>query len=121
MKKGKIINVLLILGIGMLNLVACVKNDAREAPVVVNPCAGTPGPLFTAVKTLIETRCVGCHNANRVNGGMNWTVDCNIVTNKGRIKVRAVDEGTMPPNGPLPAADKAKITNWINAGGRITD
>jgi hypothetical protein len=52
---------------------------------------------------------------------MNWTVNCNIVTNKARIKVRAVDQGTMPPSGPLSQADKDKINAWINAGGAITN
>jgi hypothetical protein len=27
----------------------------------------------------------------------------------------------MPPSGPLAAADKAIITDWINAGGKLTD
>ena len=92
----------------------------RKAPVV-DPCSGTPGPLFTAVKALVSSKCVGCHNTGRANGGMDFSIDCNIVTNKARIKIRAVDEGTMPPTGTLPATDKAKITNWVNAGGKITD
>ena len=52
---------------------------------------------------------------------MNWQVDCNIVANKARIKVRAVDESSMPPGNPLSAADKKKITDWIAAGGAFTD
>jgi hypothetical protein len=52
---------------------------------------------------------------------MNWTVDCNIVANKARIKVRAVDESSMPPGAPLSAADKKKITDWITAGGEINN
>jgi hypothetical protein len=27
----------------------------------------------------------------------------------------------MPPSMPLSAADKTKITDWINAGGKLTD
>lgn len=96
----------------------------------LNGCTGTTnvtinnaaaGPLFTAVKGLMATNCVSCHNPGNLNGGMNWTVDCNIVQFKDRIKVRAVDQGTMPPTGPLPQSEKDKITNWINAGGRYTD
>ena len=84
-------------------------------------CTGTPGPLFTAVKTLMQANCQSCHNSSNMNGGKDWTVDCNIVANKNRIKARAVDEGTMPPTGPLPQSEKDKITAWINAGGRLTD
>ena len=67
-------------------------------------------------------RCQSCHNNSNQNGGRNWTVDCNIVAGKDRIKVRAVDEGTMPNGGPeLTPAEKNIITNWINAGGRLSD
>jgi uncharacterized membrane protein len=53
---------------------------------------------------------------------MNFETDCSIVNNQARIKVRAVDEGTMPTGGPsLTVSEKAVITNWITAGGRLTD
>ncbi len=78
---------------------------------------GTAGPLFTAVKNLVASRCQSCHNNSIANGGMNWQVECNIITNKARIKVRAIDEGTMPPTGSLSQSEKDIITNWLNAGG----
>ncbi|HEY6064350.1 MAG TPA: SprB repeat-containing protein, partial [Chitinophagaceae bacterium] len=37
------------------------------------------GPLFSAVRTVLQNNCVSCHNAVVSEGGMNWTVDCNIV------------------------------------------
>ena len=92
-----------------------------------NPCNGTPGPLFTAVKAVIQANCVSCHNAGNAQGGRNWEVDCNIVNGKANIKTRAVDQaGTasqmpQPPNPALSAADRQKITDWINAGGAITN
>lgn len=98
-----------------------------------NGCTGTQGniavgtrsagPLFTAVRTLIQNNCVSCHNASTANGGVNLSTDCAIVSAKDRINVRAV-QGTptpMPTSGLLPAADRQAITNWINAGGRVTD
>jgi uncharacterized membrane protein len=93
----------------------------KTANVTVGAGAGTAGPLFSAVKALMQANCQSCHNNTTANGGMNWTVDCNIVANKDRIKVRAVDLGTMPPTGPLAQSEKDKITDWINAGGRFTD
>jgi hypothetical protein len=83
------------------------------------------GPLFTAVKALIQTNCVSCHNAGNPNGGVNFNIDCNIVSQWDRIKARAVDGNPSfmppPPTSQLSAADKAKITNWINAGHNFTD
>lgn len=83
--------------------------------------SGAAGPLFTAVKGLVTAKCQSCHNNTVANGGMNWAVECNIVINKARIKVRAVDEGTMPQSGPLSQGDKDIITNWINGGGGYTN
>jgi mono/diheme cytochrome c family protein len=83
----------------------------------------TAGTLFDAVRTLVQTNCVSCHSAAVQNGGMNFAVDCNIVNNKDRIKARAVDgnPSAMPQGGLLPAAERQKITDWINAGGKFTN
>ena len=95
----------------------CLKTTAVSVVV-----AGSAGALFSEVKTLMTAKCQSCHNNSIQNGGMNWQVDCNIVANKARIKVRAVDIGDMPYGGPsLTATEKAIITNWINAGGAFTN
>jgi hypothetical protein len=97
-----------------------------------NGCTGTgsatitnlaAGPLFSAARTVLQNNCTPCHNNTLAEGGMNWTIDCNIVQNKDRIRVRAVDgvPSPMPPTGLLPAAERQKITDWINAGGKFTN
>jgi uncharacterized membrane protein len=75
------------------------------------------------VQGLIQANCVVCHNSGIAEGGMNFSVDCNIVANKDRIKARAVDAnpGPMPPTGLLSTAERQKIISWINAGGRFSD
>lgn len=97
--------------------------DANGCTGTTNVTVGTnsAGPLFLAVKDVLTTNCVSCHNNSQQEGGMNWTVDCNIVQFKARILDRAVTQGTMPPTGPLPQSEKNKITAWINAGGRYSD
>lgn len=94
---------------------------ALQNSIVVGERAA--GPLFTAVKALIQANCVSCHNANVANGGVNLNADCNIVSARERIRVRAVDGtgGPMPQSGLLPLTERQKITAWINAGGRVTD
>ncbi len=82
----------------------------------------TLGPKFSAVKNLLTARCQSCHNGTNAQGGMNYSVDCNIVQNAARIKVRAVDIGDMPQGGPmLTAGEKAIITDWISAGGQLSN
>jgi SprB repeat len=81
------------------------------------------GALFLAVRTVLQNNCVSCHNSTVSEGGMNWTVDCNIVTFKDRIKIRAVDgnPSPMPPTGFISVSEQQKIINWINAGGKFSD
>ncbi|MFM7671971.1 MAG: SprB repeat-containing protein [Bacteroidota bacterium] len=98
-----------------------------------NGCTGTQGSivvgtraagsLFTAVRTIIQNNCVSCHNASNASGGVNLSNDCAIVSAKDRINARAVqgNPSPMPTSGLLPVADRQAITNWINAGGRVTD
>ncbi len=95
--------------------------SGNSTSTTVNNAAA--GPLFLAVRTVLQNNCVTCHNNTIANGGMNWTVDCNIVTNKDRIKARAVDAipSSMPPTGLMPASERQKIVDWINAGGKYTD
>ncbi|MBC7848575.1 MAG: hypothetical protein H7Y31_02510 [Chitinophagaceae bacterium] len=103
-----------------------VKNAAgcgANSPVTVGAVAA--GVLFTAAKGVVQNNCAtaGCHSGAAPQGGINFSVDCNIVINKDRIKARAIDgvPSIMPPTGALPQADRDKLTAWINAGGRFTD
>jgi len=97
-------------------------DGCEKTKAVTVAASGTAGPLFTAVKNLVAAACQSCHNNSVQNGGMNWANQCNIIQFRGRIKVRAVDEGTMPQGGPeLTPTQKVVITNWINAGGRFED
>jgi hypothetical protein len=97
----------------------------QTASVAINEAPA--GSLFTAVRNIIQANCTSCHNNSNQQGGMNWTIACNIVTHKARIKDRAVDQaGTptqmpQPPNPPLSAADRQKIVDWINAGGNYNN
>lgn len=89
----------------------------------ISVASRTEGPKFAAVKALIQANCVSCHNASSASGGANLSTDCSIVSAKDRIKARAVDgqPSPMPAGGLLPASERQKITDWINAGGRVTD
>jgi hypothetical protein len=84
---------------------------------------GAAGPLFTQVRTLIRNNCLYCHGGTITSGGVSYSDDCNIVTGKARIQARAVDgnPSPMPTTGLLPAAERQKIIDWINAGGRYSD
>jgi large repetitive protein len=80
------------------------------------------GTLFTAVKAVLAANCAttGCHALPSPQSGINFADDCQIVSQALRIKARAVDSNpsVMPPSGLISAADRQKIVDWINAGGK---
>jgi len=100
-----------------------VKDGAGcENSQAVTVSAGAAGPKFTAVRNLLNAKCIVCHSGATPAGGRDWTVNCNVVTNKALINNRAVVIGDMPLGGPtLSAGEKAVITDWINAGGLLTN
>jgi large repetitive protein len=98
----------------------------------VNGCTNTSsvtvsnlpqGALFTNVKAVLATNCAfaGCHGGATPQNGYNFADNCTIIAQKDRINARAVVAGTMPPSGAISAADKQKITDWINAGGKYSN
>ncbi len=106
------------------NYVLTVKNK--------NNCTDTTtiaifnyGPKYALVKQIIAGYCGPCHYSGGNTAGKNFDADASVLINWDRIKVRAVDNvpSQMPllPNAPLTSVDKQKITDWVNAGHRITD
>lgn len=91
-----------------------------SANITVNNAA--QGTLFTAVRSMMQTNCVlsGCHGDSQTPI---FSDPCAIILNKLKIKARAVDgdPSPMPPTGLLPASERQKITDWLNAGGGFTN
>jgi hypothetical protein len=79
----------------------------------------TKGALFTAVSSLIATKCnQTCHTSGSGGAPRNiFATDCDIVSRKSMIVVKSVN-GSM---GSLNNTDKTKITDWIAAGGTINN
>jgi uncharacterized membrane protein len=108
-------------------LLSCSKTDSTPNPTPTsggggNTCAtATEGTLFKEVKNLLANNCVTCHNPTGQMPSVDFRDNCVIQTKASLIKQRAVDQGTMPPTGPLSQTDKDKITAWVTAGGRVTD
>ncbi len=120
----------LAVSLAMMALIACSKSsDTGSSPGTPSSsdCAslvtGQAGPLYTAVKSMMASNCSSCHTGNNGTGGKDLTTDCNIISSKDRIKARGVDGSPsfMPQGSQLSAADKKKITDWVNAGGRFSD
>ena len=76
---------------------------------------------------LISAKCLPCHNARTKAGGFDFERRANAlaVLAPGKVAVspvvRAIREGKMPPNGKLPSSQVALLTQWITAGGRLSE
>ncbi len=110
--------------VGVKDVNGCTKTAVAA---VANAASG---PLFAQMRTLISTRCnsSGCHiGAGNNAAGYNFDSDCNIVTKWSQINITCVlyTQGWVKmPKSPQPfftAAEKQKVTDWINAGHRYTD
>ena len=81
------------------------------------------GPKYAAVRQLMLGYCGPCHLNGGSSGGKNLDSDSSIVASWDRIRLRCVNGQPtfMPQNGQLTSLDKQKITDWVNAGHRLTD
>jgi hypothetical protein len=100
--------------------VITVKNAAGCTQTKnINIGTKVAGTMFNAVKSLLQSKCGGCHSNGGQSGGFNFDDDCQIVVKKDRINQRAVITGDMPQGGPqLTNSQKATITAWLAAGGQ---
>ena len=107
--------------VGVKDANGCTKTATATVGTVAS------GPLFAQMRTLISTRCngSGCHMNGGNAAGYNFDNDCNIVTKWSQINQACVTYTLkrMPinPQPILTAAEKQKITDWVNAGHRYTD
>lgn len=83
-------------------------------------CTALPGVTFTQVRNLLDAKCVSCHNDTTTNL-IDYTVNCNVLQHRDSIFYRVVTVGNMPPLDTLSASEKSIITDWLNAGGKISN
>jgi hypothetical protein len=89
---------------------------------------GAPGPLPGDVQSILERRCAECHGRKAVKGRLNLSTPTGlarggksgVVVRPGKVAAsllwRKVDRDEMPPEHPLPAAERLVLRKWIEAG-----
>lgn len=108
----------LVLGFGLFT--SCYYDNEEEMyPNTVGTTSSTTPATVTYngdIKPLIAARCAtsGCHVTNATFPDLS-DYD-KLKANITRVKVRAIDQRTMPAAGPLSNADIAKLQSWIDAG-----
>jgi uncharacterized membrane protein len=119
MKNSKLVLGFCLFVATLVTTVSCNENDDTPPPPAGG---GTAGPKFTAAKSVIVSSCGVNNNACHSGAsGRSFATDNDIVSRAAGIKNRAVTIGDMAPGAPLSAANKAIISAWVDAGGRLTD
>ena len=82
------------------------------------------------ISTIFASRCLDCHSGQEPKGGLDLSDDARartggesgvaIVSGKPdeSLILRRISDGEMPPNDPLPEAERVLIRDWI-AGGAV--
>lgn len=97
----------------------CVK--VKHVTVVArDSCTVLPGATFTQVRYLLDAKCVSCHNST-TTAVTDYTINCNVLIHKDSIFYRAITIEDMPLDDTLSTSEKSIITDWVNAGGKISD
>ena len=74
--------------------------------------------LFKDVKTIIDAKCVTCHNASRAEDGFMLDTDSKILSASNKIN-REVISGKMPPRNSgyiMSETEKNTIRDWVAQG-----
>ncbi len=97
------------------------------------PSARAPKPTYASIAGIIKNNCVGCHQGQTPKHGLNLSsyamlmkgdkegkvvVAGNPAASRLSKSVHRKGAAPMPPMGPLPPADVAKIDAWIKAGAK---
>jgi uncharacterized membrane protein len=81
-------------------------------------CSLTPASYSRDIQVIIQNKCAtaGCHNRTSASGGVILETYNQVQASAARIRVRVVEQKTMPTNGALPAIEIEKIRCWIDNG-----
>ena len=108
--KSKFRVAFLILTLGVFST-SCISNVEEQ---IEEPVIGVEVSFKSAVKPIIDARCISCHSPN---GGTspNLTSYEEVKTKANRVKIR-VDNREMPQGGTLTAAQIKSIVDWVDEG-----
>jgi len=105
--------VLLILGFAFLS--GCGSDGGTKAKD--QNTNGNSAPTYTQdVRPILENGCT-CHQSGGVKfADVPLDTYAHVFAKKDRVKTRAGVEGTMPPTGSLPEAERQTIIAWVDGG-----
>jgi hypothetical protein len=77
--------------------------------------AGGSVSFSKQILPLLTTNCGSCHTGSNPNAGINVGSYSTVKSSANSIN-SAIQNGIMPPSGPLSSSDKQLMQSWISAG-----
>lgn len=73
---------------------------------------------FATIKTIMDNRCVVCHNPSKAKAGVSLDTIENIKLNLAGIKSTTVDRTSMPPSNStgMTTEERTTLGTWISQG-----
>ena len=105
-----------------------VETAAVLGATALAASAQNPADLESQARGILEKRCLGCHGPAIKTSGLDLSARESALrggTKGAALKpgspedsllIRRVMSGQMPPNSPLPAAEREALRRWIQAG-----
>jgi uncharacterized membrane protein len=99
-------------------LYSCTADKAELLDGSGFNCSVTPASYSRDIQGIMQNKCAtaGCHNSTSASGGVILENYNQVQASAARIRVRVVEQKTMPTNGALPAIEIEKIRCWIDNG-----
>jgi mono/diheme cytochrome c family protein len=69
----------------------------------------------TQIQPMLKTNCLGCHGPTKQNAGVRVDTYANVSASLQDIDPD-IENGFMPPTGPLSAADMQLFQDWVDQG-----
>lgn len=108
----------------MLLLMVSFQNCSKSKGGDSGGISASSNVLADKAMAVFNRNCVSCHNATTMSGGLNIN-DINymlyyrlIVPGEPQLSIlyNRIQDGSMPPTGPLSANDAQAISDWIQSG-----
>ncbi|AKJ31108.1 urate hydroxylase PuuD [Caldimonas brevitalea] len=103
---------------GVLLLVAVAVWTAPPRPAAVSSTSASAAPTLAQVRTVVEQRCVACHNAQLQNKNVALHSDELLGRHAAAVYQQAVVQRSMPLNNAtgMTEDERALIARWFTAG-----
>lgn len=92
---------------------------ANPAPRGTEPSSAASASAIPAgALKVLKDKCASCHAPGMDNyEDFKMEADGTVKDKLARVKARGITKGTMPPEAPLNASEKAELLKWLNAAG----